>query len=198
MSLKNDIEMVKEELNSEEKFFEKAVVTERFVKKYKNLMIGGVVAIVIGVSANLVMEASKAADIAAANEQLEFLQKDNTNKSALAELQKRSPALFELYNYSQAIVNNDTKALESLKNSKAPLLSDLASYEVASRTKKSSELESYTSKQGAIYKELAQLQLAVMLIDEGKVKEAQDKLSTIEEGSPLFKVAHALRHYGVN
>jgi len=35
LSLKQDIEMVKEELNSEEKFFEKAVLTERFVKKYK-------------------------------------------------------------------------------------------------------------------------------------------------------------------
>ena len=198
MSLKNDIEMVKEELNSEEKFFEKAVVTERFVKKYKNLMIGAVVAVVIGVGVNMTMEASKASDIASANEQLLFLQKDNTNKSALAELQKRSPALFELYNYSQAIVNNDVKALSSLQSSKAPLLSDLASYEVASRAKNSNDLENYTSKQGGIYKELAQLQLAVMLIDEGKVKQAQEKLSTIEEGSPLFKVARALRHYGVN
>ena len=190
--------MVKEELNSEEKFFEKAVVTERFVKKYKNLMIGAVVAVVIGVGVNMTMEASKASDIASANEQLLFLQKDNTNKSALAELQKRSPALFELYNYSQAIVNNDVKALASLQSSKAPLLSDLASYEVASRAKNSNDLENYTSKQGGIYKELAQLQLAVMLIDEGKVKQAQEKLSTIEEGSPLFKVARALRHYGVN
>jgi len=45
LSLKNNIEMVKEELNSEEKFFEKAVITEKFVKKYKNLLIGSVIAI---------------------------------------------------------------------------------------------------------------------------------------------------------
>ena len=35
MSLKEELEMVKEELSSEEKFFEKAVITEKFVKKYK-------------------------------------------------------------------------------------------------------------------------------------------------------------------
>ena len=35
LSLKTDIEMVKDELTSEEKFFEKAVVTEKFIKKYK-------------------------------------------------------------------------------------------------------------------------------------------------------------------
>jgi hypothetical protein len=38
LSLKENINMVREELNSEEKFFEKAVITEKFVKKYKNLL----------------------------------------------------------------------------------------------------------------------------------------------------------------
>ena len=37
VSLKENIEMVKNELNSEEQFFEKAVQTERFVKKYKKV-----------------------------------------------------------------------------------------------------------------------------------------------------------------
>ena len=47
MSLKDNIEMVKEELNSEEKFFERSVITERFVKKYKNAIIASVVVIVL-------------------------------------------------------------------------------------------------------------------------------------------------------
>jgi len=47
LSLKENIGMVKEELTAEEQFFEKAVVTERFVKKYKNVMIGSLVVIVL-------------------------------------------------------------------------------------------------------------------------------------------------------
>jgi len=43
LSLKTDLEMVKDELTSEEKFFEKAVVTEKLVKKYKKVIIGGVI-----------------------------------------------------------------------------------------------------------------------------------------------------------
>lgn len=63
MSLKNDIEMVREELNSEEKFFEKAVVTERFIKKYKNVIIGSIAAIVVVVGANIAYDMNKASQI---------------------------------------------------------------------------------------------------------------------------------------
>ena len=47
LSLQQELQMVKEELTSEEKFFEKAVVTEKFVKKYRKPLIGVVVAIVL-------------------------------------------------------------------------------------------------------------------------------------------------------
>ena len=60
LSLKENIDMVKQELNSEEKFFEKAVITEKFVKKYKNMMIASVVAIVVLVAANIGYEANEA------------------------------------------------------------------------------------------------------------------------------------------
>jgi hypothetical protein len=48
LSLKENIQAVKDELNSEEKFFENAIRTERFVKKYQKPLIAAVVALVIG------------------------------------------------------------------------------------------------------------------------------------------------------
>ena len=86
MSLKNDIEMVKEELNSEEKFFEKAVITEKFVKKYKNLMIAAVVGIVVLVGANIAYDFNKQSQIRAANDALLVLSKDAQNSEALLTL----------------------------------------------------------------------------------------------------------------
>lgn len=186
--------MVREELNSEEKFFEKAVITERFVKKYKNALIGSLVAIVVVVGANIAYDFNKQAQIDSANEALKELVADANNVQALARLESLSPSLHDVWLYSKAVANKDMATLEILKESKTLLVGDLASYEAA---KESAQLESYTLKQDAIYKDLAQVQTAVLLINEGKIESAHEKLSQIGEQSSLYKIASALLHYGV-
>ena len=194
MSLKNNIEMVKEELNSEEKFFEKAVITERFVKKYKNLMIGSAVVVAVVVVANLAYTANKQSKITSANKALSELRVDATNSKALSDLKSLSPNLFDVWTYSQAIVNKDEEALKGLRNSKAIMIADLASYEVAKDAK---ALNDYSLKQDAVYKDLAIVQSAVVLINESRVDEAHEKLLTITADSSLAKIANALLHYGI-
>jgi len=196
LSLKQDIEMVKEELNSEEKFFEKAVITEKFIKKYKNLMIGSAIAVIVLVGANVAYSINKQNTLNEANSALTSLQKDASNKTALASLKASSPALYDVWTYSQAIANNDVKALETLKNSKTVLMSDLVDYAIATDTKNLKALESYSAKNDAIYKDLATIQEAVILMKESKVEESHSKLSEISIQSPLAKVANALIHYG--
>jgi hypothetical protein len=197
LSLKNDINMVKEELSSEEKFFEKAVVTEKFVKKYKNLIIGSVVVAVLGVGGKIAYDANKAATIASANETLQELQKDASNKEAFKKLQSLSPALADVWSYSQAVVSRDADELKRLQNSKALIVDDLATYEYAQTQNDIALLDSYSLKQGAIYADLAQIQSAVLLINDKKIEEAHQKLATVSENSPLYKVAKVLLHYGV-
>ena len=197
MSIKNDIEMVREELTSEEKFFEKSVITERFVKKYKNIIIAGVVLIIVLVVGNIAYEANKASTITAANVALTELQKDPSNDEAQTRLASLSPALHDVFVYSKAVVDKDTQTLESLKNSKTMPLSDLASYELAQNKQDVNELTKYALGQDAIYKDLAQVQAAIILINEGKTSKAHSKLQTIADASPLANVAKALLHYGV-
>ena len=197
MSLKNDIDMVKEELSSEEKFFEKAVVTEKFVKKYKSLMIGAVVVIVVAVSANIAYDINKSSTITSANETLATLEKNPLDTAALASLKTLSPSLYDVWVYSQAVANKDSQALKSLEKSQVAILGDLVSYELAQDSKEVAKLDAYASKQGAIYTDLAQIQSAVLLLNEGKADLAHSKLSTINESSSLYKVAKALLHYGV-
>lgn len=194
MSLKENITMVKEELSSEEKFFEKAVVTERFIKKYKNIMIGSFVAVVVVVGANIFYDAQKSQSIQAANEALYMLEQDANNTQALQQLQSNSPALYDVWSYAQAIATKDIKALETLKGSKTPLLKDLASYELANDV---TALDSYAAEQNAIYKDLALVQSAVFLMQKQEVEKAHQKLSMVSQTSPLHKVALALSHYGV-
>lgn len=197
MSLKNDLDMVKEELNSEEKFFEKAVITEKFVKKYKNVMIASLVAVVLFIAGNIAYEVNNQNTKDAANEALLELVQDSTNEGALSRLESLSPALHDAWIYSQAVVNKDIAALETLKNSKTVMVGDLAAYELASNSKEQTQLDAYTLMQNAIYKDLAQIQSAVILIESGKTTQAHEKLSLITVDSSLAQVAKSLMHYGV-
>lgn len=197
MSLKEDIGMVKEELSSEEKFFEKAVVTEKFVKKYKNILIGSLVVIVIGVGGNLIYKANENSRVEAANAALLILQKDVNNTEAAADLKSLSPKLYDVWMLSSAIMKGDFKALEDLKSSKTDLVGDIASYELAQNSKDLSALEKYASKKDALYRDLALVESAVLLMDKGDTQKAHQELAKISVNSPLSKVANALLHYGV-
>jgi hypothetical protein len=197
LSLKENLEMVKDELNSEEKFFEKAVVTERFVKKYKKPLIGAVVAVVLVVVANLAYNVSEQNRIESANETLATLQKNPNDTMALTKLESLSPALHDVWLYSQAIVNQDAASLQKLQSSKALIVDDVASYEASELKADISGLNAYSQKQAAIYKDLAMVMSAILLMDAGKIDDAHTKLSMIGAKSPLAQVAHALMHYGV-
>ena len=197
MSLKENLDMVKDELNSEEKFFEKAVVTERFVKKYKKPLIGVVVAIVLVVAGNLAYQANEENRIVSANETLAKLQKNPNDTVALAKLESLSPSLHDVWLYSQAIANENVTELEKLKNSKALIINDTSDYEAAELKNNITALDAYSEKQNAIYKELAVVMSAVLLMNDGKIADAHQKLSMITEGSALSPVAKALMHYGV-
>ncbi|QOY53759.1 hypothetical protein HUE87_07565 [Candidatus Sulfurimonas marisnigri] len=194
MSLKENINMVKEELNSEEKFFEKAVITERFVKKYKNLMITTVVAVIAVVGANIAYNANEQSKITAANVALIKLQEDAGNSDALNELKSLSPNLYDVWIFSKAVVDKDLEAIKKLKNSKALIISDLVKYELANDA---DSLNEYASKQDAIFRDLALLQSAVILLNTNKIEEAHNKLLKISQESSLSNLAKALLHYGV-
>ncbi len=197
MSLKENMSMVKEELNSEEKFFEKAVITEKFVKKYKNLMIGLVVAIVIVVVSNVVLKANKIAKIKEANQLLTTLKATPDDKNAITQLSNLSPNLYDVWSFSQAIVHKDIEALKKLQSSKADLIGDLASYEVASQSGNIDKLNDYSMRQGAIYKDLALVQSAIIFLDKKELDKAHQKLKQVSATSPLSKIVLALSHYGV-
>jgi hypothetical protein len=188
--------MVKDELTSEEKFFEKAVVTERFVKKYKNVMIGSVVAITLFVAGSIVYNASEKSRITEANKLVMQLSTNSTS-AEIASLEALSPALYDVWSYSNAVATKNLDELKKLQTSKVTFVGDLSSYAVADASAEVSALNSYAQKQESVYKDLATVQSAVILMNENKADKAHEKLKTISVTSPLAKVASALMHYGV-
>lgn len=197
MSLKDNISMVKDELNAEEKFFENAVKTERFVKKYKTKLIGLAVIAVIVVGANAIYDYTKNSEAEASNSALMSLEKNADNQEALAVLKDKNPKLYDLYMLSKAIQTDDINKLKELQSSKALAVADLASYQVASIEKKLNDLNSYANEDDAIYRDMAAVESAVLLMQENKIDQAHRKLALVPSQSPVYGVAKSLMHYGV-
>ncbi len=197
MSLKDDLKAVKDELNSEEKFLENAIKTERFVKRYKTPLIIASIAVLIGIVSNVGYGAYNDSVIERSNSALFELLEDSKNESAKLSLKDANPKLYDLWSMSNSIKEGDYSSLEALKNSNASIVSDISSYEAALSKNDTALLEEYTKKESAIFKDLANIELAIELFGQDKISEAHSKLSLISKDSTVYNVAEVLMHYGV-
>lgn len=197
MSLKENIEAVKEELSSEEKFFESAIRTERFVKKYQKPLIGIVVGSLLAVGGAIGYQTYTNAKLQSSNAAFNLLLANPTDAKAEQTLKNDNPALYDVWKLSRGIAQKDVTVLEGLKHSKSFGVGDIATYESAAIKSDMKALDQYTKQQGAMYKDLALLELAVHAIEKGDASTAHEKLSLIAEDSPMYQAATALQHYGV-
>lgn len=197
MSLKENMEALKEELNSEEKFFENAIRTERFIKRYKKPLIAAVVASVLAVVGVIGYQTYSQAKIESSNAAFNTLLANPNDKNAEQTLQSDNPKLYDVWKLSRAIAQNDAAMLDSLKHSEAFGVADIASYESAAIKNDMQSLDIYTKKQGVLYKDLALIELAVHAMEEGKIELARQKIGLIPQESPMFQVGQSLLHYGI-
>ncbi len=197
MSLKENMDALKEELNSEEKFLESAIKTERFVKRYQKPLMAGVVSLLLVAGGAIAYQAYTDAKIESSNIAFNALLLNPEDSAAEQTLKNDNPKLYDVWRLSRGIASNDAAILDSLKDSKAFGVSDIAAYESAVIKEDTASLESYAKKQGALYKDLALLELAVHAIEKGDVAQAHQKIALIPEDSPIYQVGQALSHYGV-
>ena len=197
MSLKENIAMVKEELNQEEKMFENAVKTERSVKKYKSPLIGALVAIVVVLVGNSIYQVNIENKMLDSNAAYMTLLTSPTDSAAMKILKENNAPLYDAWKLQVAVADSDEKILQELSSSQNKTVADLASYEVAALKRDAAALNSYAQKKDAILKDMALLDEAVLLMQEGKTEEAHKYLNTIDDKSTVKKTALMLQHYGV-
>lgn len=197
MSLKENMQALKVELNSEEKFFESAVITERFIKKYKKPMIASVVVLLLIIAGSIGYQMVNDSKIERANQALNALLMNPSDQNALKELSSQGGSLYELYSLSRALRDNDIKALKTLQGAHSPEVADIAAYEHAVLSHDDGALNAYTKKQGSIYQDLAIVELAVSAIQKGDIASAHSSLLSIKEDSAVYPLAQMLNHYGV-
>jgi len=198
LSLKEQIDMVKEELNQEEKMFEGAVKAERFFTKYRVQIISFAIAAVLVVGANIGYSSYENSKLLSANVALnKLLSGDASDKKMLDELKSNSEKLYELYIFSQALKNSDAKALKSLTTSKEAIISDVASYQEAVIEGTAGAFNNYSYKPSAVMKDLAVLNEAMLLMKSGDLKQGRTRLDMISVDSSAANFSTLLRHYGL-
>ena len=187
MSIQDNINEAKEKFERDEKMLASAFKFEKFYKKYKFLVLGTVAAIVLFFGGKAVMGVIDESRLASANEAYMKLSKDGKDAMALAQLEEKNPLLFELFQYKNAMENNNTEVLKTLSSSKNALISDVSGYHLA--------IMQGAEASSNLYAEVAMLNNAHLLIKDGKISEANDELSSIEEKSPLYNISKIMKHY---
>ena len=197
MSIKDQVEFVKEELTQDEKLLESLIKVERFYKKNRLAILAVFVSFVVGGVGYGVMKYVKEQQLLKANSALLKLQNNPSDTDALQVLKDNNPSLARLFLLKEATISGDMEILEKLAKSKDEIVSDLAMYHMAIFKNNLSQIKEYRLKSSALLKDLAIFDEAYLLCKNGKIDEAKDMLAQISEVSPIKSVAKMLEHYGI-
>ena len=111
MAIKDDIDSIKEELNTQEQFLENIIKSERLFKKYKKIIIGAVVLGVIGAAGYYINGALKEKEFKAANAAYAKLILNPKDEQAKAELKQKDASLYALYEFKKVPLNSQLQSI---------------------------------------------------------------------------------------
>jgi len=189
MSLKENVNYVKDELSSEEKFLEGFVKTERFYKKNKMLIIVAVVVAIGGLigfyATKYFQEQNKLEANIAFNKFLE----NPKDINAMATLKEKNAQLFQVAEYLNA--NKEGKTVDV----QIKYLKDLTQYQKALAAKNVNELNTVSMQNDFLLKEFAIFNKALIQADQGKFEDAKATLKLIPADSKVNDLVNVLKHY---
>ncbi len=188
MSIKENVDYIKSELSSEEKLLEGFVKSERFFKKYKNLLIALIVAIVIGSIIYFVKKSFDESNKYESNILLNnYLEKGD--EKVLQSLKDKNNSLYQIALYLKA--RQDGKSAEI----SLPILKELSEFELAKDKNDIEALDKLSMKGDFLLKDYALFNKALILTNEGKYQEAKDTIAKISNDSRTIELVNLLNHY---
>ena len=189
MSLKENVEFVKKELDSEEKFLESFVKVERFYKKNKKILLIVVVALVVGVSGYSIKSYINAQNKAQSNIAFTQFLNDNNNEAALATLKDTNTRLYNVALYIKSKNNHTTDTVND------KYLGTLIAYKKAIEEKNIDQLNTLSMQKDFLLKEFALFNKALILTQEGEYSQAKQTLQLIQKDSQVSDLVALLNHY---
>ncbi len=195
MSIKENLEQVRNEFKSDEKLLEGAFRLEKFFKRYKWVLLFIVVAFIAYLGDTKLQdykhEQTRERITQIYNEVLE-----SPNNIALQKrLKEVAPELYDLYQFARASERNDANEFKKLSQSSNEIVKTFAQYSYASLSRDKNLIE-----KSPILKEMSALQEVNLLYEENSkdaIKKAHQSLSTIPLSSSLYAIISVLKHYGM-
>lgn len=181
LALKDDIQGVSKELNSQEQFLESIIKSERFFKKHKKSIFSFVIFILIVFGLFFSIKTYKNANFEAASEAYTRLINNQQNPQDLEILKSKNPTLFSVYEF-QINRTNKEKLEEILKN---PATDQII--------KKIIEFE--LGKNGDFMGDYNALMNGFKLLQQNKIDAANLEFAKISKESGLQGLANNLKHY---
>ncbi len=197
LGLKENLNAVKEELNTEEQFLESMIKAERFYKKYKKQLISFAIIFVVVFVGYSIETYIKESNIKSSNIAYLKLLSNPKDMKALAVLKKTNKNLYYAYEFQLASQSNNKKIFnEVIKNSNDSYLKDLSIYQISSLDNDKNKIESYINNAKiGLLKNMALLEDAFLLLKKKNFNQAKIKLSMIDVDSPVKNIANELGHF---
>lgn len=189
MSLKENVEYVKDELNTQEKFLENFVKTERFFKKYKKLILALFIVIIVAIIALIAMKSINEKNKIEANIAFGKFLENNKDEKALEVLKNTNKKLYEIAVFLSS--KNEGKIVEV----DVPFLKELSIYQKALQENSLEKLNDVSMQNDFLLKEFAIFNKALILAQEGKIEESKTTLTLIPQTSKAYDLANLLNHY---
>lgn len=189
MSLKDNVDYVKEELNSEEKFLESFVKVERFYKKNKIIIIAVIVILIALVIGFYISKSVNASNKLEANIALNKVLQNPKDSAALETLKQKDEKLYEIAQYLNAKDEGKTVQVD------IKFLKEITEYEKALKEKNIEKLNEVSMQNDFLLKEFAIFNKALIQTQNGKYADAKATLKLIPADSKVNDLVNVLKHY---
>ncbi len=186
MSLKENLDYIKEEVSAQESFMEKTFKLEQFYKKYKIVLIGTVSAVVIGFIGLSVSNYTNEQNMIKDNQAFNTFLLDSSNSEALNYLKTNNEKLHTI-----AMYMND----KNTDVSKIEFLSDLSKYTKAMSKNSIDDISTSTQSQNFLLKDFALFNKALIQAQNGKYQDSKESLKLISTVSSISSLSNMLEHY---
>ena len=186
MSLKDNVDYIKEELSSEEKFLESSLRVEKFYKKYKFIIFG-----IIGISilffvVTSVMDYSAKNTKIKANIAYESVLENPKDITTLNELKSLNEKLYEIALYKTNQENTKVNVI---------YLKDLQAYKEAVKKNDIIAIDTLIASQDFLLKDFALLTKSLMLIEKQDYAKAKQVLKMVPDDSQVAQLVTMIQHF---
>ena len=185
MSIKEELDSVKQELSTEESFIESFFKLEKFYKKYKKALIATVIVAVVAVVGNGILSYITQQTKIQANKAFNNIMAKKDVEQSLKILKEKNKKLYEIALYLQ----------DRTKQNDVEFFKELSMYANAIAKEDTKALGTLVTNQKFLQKDFAILNKAIMEARKSDYTTAKETLKLIPTTSSVYQLSVLLRHY---